>query len=89
MVVEGSVMEPPKATQEASLDFRGVYRARGGAYVRIQFWHQPWKRWIGKVVQGGEYWGTWDGFGNATDSRFDLVHRVEGEAARHVKFSRW
>ena len=86
----GSVMDrAPQAIQPASrLDFRGVYRTRCGAAVRILFWHGGC--WVGKKLEIGALLGvtnlTWDANGKATDSGLDLMERVSGYPAMELKF---
>lgn len=74
-------------TAVAQKDFRGVWRTRGGAVVRVLYWHRPWGRWLGKTVGGsGCLVTSWDADGNAPQRGLDLVERVRGEELVVFKF---
>lgn len=87
------VMEREAVAAER-LDFRGVYRTRCGAIVRILYWHAVLGKWVGKIVDASPWQQnlTWDEKGYAyvmgglRDPEFDLMERVTGYPAEELKF---
>jgi len=69
-----------------SLDFRGVWRTRSGAIVRVTAWHAAWRKWSGVVLAGDCRTTLWDQEGRNVDSLCDLSQRLcfgeEGQFAR-------